>query len=65
MVNNFIKKCITIPIEQEKFLNDKEQDDFKLSKFLQEKLWDYMKKRDEMKCFINSCSDKEMDIKYG
>lgn len=52
MVNKFVPKCVTISIEQERFLKDEKQEDFKLSKFLQDKLWDYMRERENMEDLI-------------
>lgn len=48
---NFIQKCVTIRKDQDDFLMG-ERRGFKLSKFLQHKLDDYIKERKEYKEFI-------------
>lgn len=55
----FKAKCVTITPEQQIFLEEDEQENFKLSNFLQEKLWEYMRERDIKKEFVDSC-EKEV-----
>ena len=50
MRDGFIQKCITIGLDQEEFL--KEEKNFKLSKFVQSKLDEYIKARREYKQFM-------------
>ena len=49
-VANYVQKCVTITKEQEAFLA--EEKDFKLSKFLQSKLQEYLNFRKEYKQFM-------------
>ena len=48
--NKFIQKCVTIRRDQEEFLSL--ENTFKLSKFLQHKLDDYIRERKEYKDYI-------------
>ena len=48
---NYVQKCVTIRNDQEDFLVN--EDKFKLSKFLQSKLDDYIKLRKEYGKFVN------------
>jgi len=50
MDENFIQKCITIGKDQQEFLNGEEH--FKLSKFVQVKLDEYIKFCQEYKQFM-------------